>query len=90
MLSITRGRLLKLSLCQLIASVAVFIINFFFYHFVTDDGITLTFQEEAGKPFVAMLIGFFATLLLFSAVFCLAAAFILCDKENKNKKEDIE
>ncbi len=80
----TRKKLLKFSLCQFIISAIIFAINYFFYHFVTDDGITLTFHAEAGKPFVADLIGQLGVLFLFSAIVSLMIAFIFCDKEDKN------
>ena len=79
-----RKKLLKFSLCQFTISAVIFAINYFFYHFVTDDGITLTFHEEAGKPFVADLIGQLGVLFLFSAAVSLIAAFIFCDGKNKN------
>ena len=79
-----RKKLLKFSLCEFIISAVVFAINYFFYHFVTDEGITFTFHEEPGKPFVADLIGQLGVLFLFSAAVSLMAAFILCDRENKN------
>ena len=86
----TRKKLLKFSLCQFIISAVIFVINYFFFHFVTDSGVTTTFQSEPGKPFVANLIGFFATLFLFSAVTALISAFIFFEREenNNNKKED--
>ena len=83
-----RKRLFKFSLCQLIISAVCFVFNYFFFHFVTDSGITTTFQSEAGKPFVANLIGIFATLFLFSAVTVFVAAFIFCDKEANEKEEN--
>ena len=81
-----REKLLKLSLVSVIISAVCFVINYFFFHFVTDEGITLTWQPEAGKPFVADLIGIFATLWLFAAAFSLVAALVLTEKENR--KED--
>ncbi len=75
-----RKRLFRLALAELIISVVLFIINFFFFHFVTDTGITTVFQEEAGKPFVALLIGIFATLNLFGATISLLCGLILADK----------
>ena len=60
----------------------VFAVNYFFYHFVTDEGITLTFHEEAGKPFVADLIGQLGVLFLFSAAVSLIAAFVFFQKED--------
>ena len=77
-----RKKLLKFSLISFICSAVVFAINYFFYHFVTDEGITFTFHEEAGKPFVADLIGQLGVLFIFAAAASLIAAFVLCDKEN--------
>ena len=77
-----RKKLLNFSLISFIISAVVLAINYFFYHFVTDEGITLTFHEEAGKPFVADLIGQLGVLFLFSAVVSLIAAFVLFDKDN--------
>ena len=76
-----KNKFLKLSLYCLIISVIVFIINYFFYHFVTDDGISLTWNEEPGKPFVANLIGIFAVLFLFASVISLLIAYIFYPKE---------
>ena len=75
-----KNKFLKLSLYCLIISVIVFIINYFFYHFVTDDGISLTFNEEPGKPFVANLIGYFAVMFLFASVISLLIAHIFYPK----------
>lgn len=79
-----KNKFLKLSLYSLIASIVTFIINYFFFHFVTDDGISLTWQEEAGKPFVANLIGILAVLFLFASVMSLFIAIIFySNKQNK-------
>lgn len=80
-----RKKLLKFSLCLFIISAVVFAINYFFFHFVTDGGITFTFHEEAGKPFVADLIGQLGALFLFSSAVSLIAAFIFFDKEDGGK-----
>ena len=80
-----RERLLKLSLVQGIIAAVVFVINYFFYHFVTDEGITLVWQPEAGKPFVADLIGQLGVLFLFGSIVSLLCAYILCDKNNKEE-----
>ena len=81
-----RERLLKLSLWQGIIAVVVFIINYFFYHFVTDDGITLVWQPEAGKPFVADLIGNLGVLFIFGSIVTLLVAFIVFDKKEKGEE----
>lgn len=79
-----KNKFLKLSLYSLIASIITFIINYFFFHFVTDDGISLTWQEEAGKPFVANLIGILAVLFLFASIMSLFIAIIFySNKQNK-------
>lgn len=78
-----RSKFLKLSLYSLISSVITFIINYFFFHFVTDEGISLTWQEEAGKPFVANLIGILAILFLFASIMCLLITIIFYPKEEK-------
>ena len=78
----TRRKLLKFSLIQLIISAVIFVFNYFFFHFVTDTGISLVFQSEPGKPFVANLIGIFATLFLFGSAISALAAFILFDKND--------
>ena len=81
-----RERLLKLSLWQGIIAVVVFIINYFFYHFVTDEGITLVWQPEAGKPFVADLIGNLGVLFIFGSIVTLLVAFIVFDKKEKGEE----
>ena len=76
----------KLSLVSFISSAVVFVINYFFFHFVTDEGISLVWQPEAGKPFVADLIGIFATLFLFGAAISALCAVILFDKNDKSEE----
>jgi len=76
-----RQKFLKLSLYSFIASLVTLVINYFFFHFVTDEGISLTWHEEAGKPFVANMIGTLAVLFIFSSVMCLFISFIFYNKE---------
>ena len=80
-----KEKLFKLSLAQAIIGVVIFVINYFFYHFVTDEGITLVWQAEAGKPFVADLIGNLGVLFIFGSIVSLLCAFILYDKKEENK-----
>ncbi len=81
-----RNKLLKLSLWQAIIGAAVFVINYFFYHFVTDEGITLVWQPEAGKPFVADLIGQLGVLFIFGSIVSLLCAFIIYDKNHTDEE----
>ena len=78
----TRNKLLKFSLYSIIIATIIFVINYFFYHFLTDDVFTTIFQEEAGKPFVANLIGQLGTLFVFLSGASLLSAFIIFDKKN--------
>ena len=74
-------KLLKLSLYCLLISIFVLISAYFFFHYVTDSGITLIKQDEAGKPFVTDLIGQFGVLFLFASAFTLLIAFIFKKEE---------
>ena len=76
-----RKNLLKLSLITLIIGLLVLAIAYFFFHFVTDEGITLTWHPEAGKPFVTDLIGFFGVLFLWSSAMSLISALVFFKKE---------
>lgn len=76
-----KNKFLKLSLYCIIISAIIFIINYFFYHFVTDEGISLTWNPEPGKPFVSNLIGMLAVLFLFASAMSLLIAYIFFPKE---------
>ena len=81
-----RKKFLKLSLITCIIGVFVLAVAYFFFHFVTDEGITLTWHPEAGKPFVTELIGNFGVLFFFASDISLLIAFIFCD--NGDKKDN--
>ncbi len=72
-----KRKLLKLSLWMLIVAAFVFIVNYFFYHFVTDSGISLTWNPEPGKPFVSDLIGSLGVLFIFGSSVSLMLALIV-------------
>ena len=71
----------KLSLITLIIGVLVLGIAFFTFHFVTDSGITLTWHEEAGKPFVTELIGDFGVMFIFSSAISFLSSFLFFKNE---------
>lgn len=80
----TKKKLLKLSLITLIIGICILAIAYFFFHFVTDDGISLTWNPEPGKPFVTDMIGQLATLFLFaSAMSAISALVFFDDKTDK-------
>ena len=77
-----KKKLLKLSLWMLMVASFVFIVNYFFFHFVTDSGISLTWNPEPGKPFVRDLIGSLGVLFIFgSAVSRMLALIVFGDEE---------
>ena len=77
-----KKNLLKISLITLIIGLIVLAIAYFFFHFVTDEGITLVWHPEAGKPFVTDLIGMFGTLFLWASAMSLIIALV-CFKDEK-------
>ena len=77
-----KKQLLKFSLICLIIAIVVLAFNFYFFHFVTQEGFTFTFHKEAGKPFIANMIGQFGTMFLFAS----AISFIIYLIKNKEDK----
>jgi hypothetical protein len=77
-----KKNLLKISLITLIIGLVVLAIAYFFFHFVTDSGITFVWHPEAGKPFVTDLIGIFGVFFLWSSAMSLIIALV-CFKDEK-------
>ena len=78
-----KKNLQKLSLYSFIISAVTFIFTFYFYHFVTDSGFTLTYHKEPGKPFISNLLGQFAVLFLFMSVAALLISHIFYNEQEK-------
>ena len=78
-----KNKLLKLSLWMIICAAIIFVINYFFFHFVTDSGISLTWNPEPGKPFVSNLIGNLGVLFIFGSAVSLMLALIVFGDEEK-------
>ena len=76
-----KKKLLKLSLITFLIGLLVFAIDYFFFHFVTDEGIKLIWHPEAGKPFVTDLIGQLGVLFFFSSAMSLICAYVFFGKE---------
>ena len=66
----------KLSRLSFGLALLLFTLDFFMYHYVTDSGISPVFREEAGKPFVTLLLGILAVLFLFSSIMSLLISHI--------------
>ena len=79
----TKQKLFKLSLITLAIGVGLLAIAYFFFHFVTDSGITLTWHPEAGKPFVTDMIGQLAVLFLFASSMSALSALVFFGKDGK-------
>ena len=69
---------------MIIIAAVIFIFNYFFFHFVTDSGISLTWQPEAGKPFVADLIGTLGVLFIFGSATSLMLALIVFNDDGND------
>ena len=76
-----RKNLYKLAVVCFVIALIVFAVNYFVFHYVTDDGITLVKQAEAGKPFVTNLIGMLGADMVFASVVSALCAKILCSKK---------
>ena len=78
---VTKNKLLKLSLYSIIIALILFLINYYVFHFVSDDGFTLIWHEEAGKPFVSNLIGQLAVSFVFLSGASLLCSYVFFKKE---------
>ena len=83
----TKKKYLKLALWMFISFAVIMLISYFFYHFVTDTGISLTWNEEPGKPFVANMIANLGVMFLFGSITSVFLAFLSDDKEKTEKEE---
>ena len=71
----------KFSLITAIIGIFVLAFAYFFFHYVTDDGITFTWHKEVGKPFVSNLIGTLGVLFIWTSLTSLIASFVFFKKE---------
>lgn len=83
-----RHTLFTFALITLAIGLVLLGIAYYFFHFVTDDGLTLTFHEEAGKPYVTMLIGVFAVHFVAASALSALFALIFFDKAEISAEED--
>ena len=85
MMKMTKKKFLKLALWMFITFAVIMVISYFFYHFVTDTGISLTWQPEPGKPFVSNMIANLGVMFLFGSGVSVFLA-LLCDEEKTENK----
>lgn len=79
----TKQKLFKLSLITLAIGVGLLAIAYFFFHFVTDTGVSFKWNPEAGKPFVTDMIGQLAVLFLFASSMSAISALVFFGKDEK-------
>lgn len=71
----------KFSLITALIGVFVLAFAYFFFHFVTSEGITFIWHKEVGKPFVANMIGTLAVLFIWTSLTSLIASFVFFKEE---------
>ena len=76
-----RKKFIKLSLITFIVEVVFFVIAFFCFHYLTDQGFSTIWRAEADKPFVTEVLGDFAVLNIATSFISLLICFIFNDKK---------
>lgn len=79
-MNIDKKKIYKFSIITFAIGAIILLLTFFCFHFVTDDGITLIWHEEAGKPFVTYMLGVFGVLFVFSSIISLLISYIFGKK----------
>ena len=81
-----KKNLLKFSWISLAIGVFVLAVAYFFFHFVTDEGIQFIWRPEVEKWYVTLLIGMFGVLFVFaSAISWLSALLFFKTEEDQSK-----
>lgn len=75
------NKFLKLSLITFTIGVAILVLAFFSFHYLTDTGISSIWNEEADKPYITELLGDFGIINIAVASTSLLIYFIF----DKNK-----
>lgn len=81
-----KNNLLKFSLINLITGLVIFAISYFMFHFVSDSGITFTWQPEAGKPFVTDMVAQLGVLFIFASAISFIASIVFFKEEKADKR----
>ena len=81
-----KKNLLKFSWITLVIGLSVLAVAYFFFHFVTDEGIQFIWRPEVEKWYVTLLIGMFGVLFVFaSAISWLSALLFFKTEEDLSK-----
>ena len=77
-----KKKLRTLSFWSFLLAVAIFAFDYVLFHYITPGGVfTAVFQQEAGKPFVTLLLGILGVLFLFGSIMSLLIAHIIFKEE---------
>ena len=78
-----KKNLRKFSLISINTGVLVLALDYLFFHFVTDSGISLEWHPEAGKPFVTELLGNLGVLFIFSSIASFISSFVFFNEDKR-------
>lgn len=78
----SKKKLFKLSLITLAIGLGLLAVSYFFFHFVTDSGVSFKWNPEPGKPFVTDMIGQLAVLFLFASSMSAISALVFFDEKS--------
>lgn len=72
-----------LALCSLALSLAIFVLTYFLFHYLSPDGgFTSVFQETPAKPFITLFFGVWGVMFLFASVMSVLIGLIFSEKKN--------
>ena len=81
-----KKNLLKFSWITLVIGLCVLAVAYFFFHFVTDEGIQFIWRPEVEKWYVTILIGMFGVLFVFASAISLLSALLFFKTEEDLSK----
>jgi uncharacterized membrane protein YdcZ (DUF606 family) len=81
-----KKNLLKFSWITFAIGLFVLAVAYFFFHFVTDEGIQFIWQPEVEKWYVTILIGMFGVLFVFASAISLLSALLFFKTEEDLSK----
>ena len=72
-----------LALCSLALSLAIFVLTYFLFHYLSPDGgFTSVFQDIPAKPFITLFFGVWGVMFLFASVMSVLIGLIFSEKKN--------
>ena len=81
-----KKKLITFSWITFVIGAVVLAVAYFFFHFVTDDGIQFIWRPEVEKWYVTILIGMFGVLFVFASAISLLSALLFFKTEEDLSK----